>query len=110
MTGVQGKTSHIAYFSNVDATINGGTFKKIGDISMSGTGGGGICAIYGAKLTINGGTFAGDYADVYNWGGTNANNRAVAISIKGGTYKFKPSFVAEGMTATENADGSWKVE
>ena len=110
MTGVQGKTSHIAYFSNVDATINGGTFKKIGDISMSGTGGGGICAIYGAKLTINGGTFAGDYADVYNCGGTNANNRAVAISIKGGTYKFKPSFVAEGMTATENADGSWKVE
>ena len=108
MTGVQGKTSHIAYFSNVDATINGGTFKKIGDISMSGTGGGGICAIYGANLTIKGGEFAGDYADVYNWSGTNANGRSVAISINGGTFKFKPS-VAEGYKATQNTDGTWTV-
>ena len=104
MTGVQGKTSHIAYFSNVDATINGGTFQKTGDISMSGAGGGGICAIYGANLTINGGNFAGDYADVYDWGGTNANGRKVAISIKGGSYKFKPNaaFVAEGYKVVEN--------
>ena len=110
MTGVQGKTSHIAYFSNVDATINGGTFKKTGDINMSAAGGGGICAIYGANLTINGGNFAGDYADVYNWSGTNANGRAVAISIKGGSYKFKPNaaFVAEGCEVTE-ANGVWNV-
>ena len=101
MTGVQGKTSHIAYFSNVDAIINGGTFQKTGDINMSAAGGGGICAIYGANLTIKGGNFEGDYADVYNWSGTNANGRAVAISIKGGSYKFKPSFVAEGYKAIE---------
>ena len=110
MTGVQGKTSHIAYFSNVDAVINGGTFKKIGDINMSAAGGGGICVIYGAKLTINNGNFAGDYADLYDWGGTNANGRANSISIKGGTYKFKPSFVAEGKTATQNANGTWTVQ
>lgn len=108
MTGVEGKTSHIAYFSNVDATINGGTFQKTGDINMSGTGGGGICAIYGAKLTINGGNFAGDYADVYDWGGKNANGRAVAISITGGTYTFKPSFVADDCVATED-NGIWTV-
>ena len=109
MTGVQGKTSHIAYFSNVDAVINGGTFEKVGDINMSGTGGGGICAIYGAKLTIVKGTFAGDYADLYDWGGKNANDRAVAISVEGGTYKFKPTFLAEGFAATQNADGTWTV-
>ena len=108
MTGVEGKTSHIAYFSNVDATINGGTFQKTGDINMSGTGGGGICAIYGANLTIKGGNFAGDYADVYNWGGKNANGREVAISITGGTYTFKPSFIAEGYMATET-NGVWVV-
>ncbi|MBO5732191.1 MAG: hypothetical protein J6R38_01040 [Alistipes sp.] len=110
MTGVQGKTSHIAYFSNVDATINGGTFQKISDINMSAAGGGGICAIYGANLTINGGDFAGDYADVYNWSGTNANGRAVAISIKGGSYKFKPNaaFVAEGYKVVED-NSRWAV-
>ena len=108
MTGVEGKTSHIAYFSNVDATINGGTFQKTGDINMSGPGGGGICAISGANLTIKGGNFAGDYADVYNWGGKNANGREVAISITGGTYMFKPSFVAEGYMATET-NGVWVV-
>ena len=110
MTGVQGKTSHIAYFSNVDATINGGTFQKTGDINMSGTGGGGICAINGANLTINGGNFAGDHSDVYNWSGTNTNGRAVAISIKGGSYKFKPNaaFVAEGFKV-ENNNGRWTV-
>ena len=110
MTGVQGKTSHIAYFSNVDATINGGTFKKIGDISMSGTGGGGVCVIYGANLTIKGGTFAGDHADVYDWGGTNANGRKAGFTIKGGSFKFKPSNVAEGHAATQNGDGTWTVE
>ena len=110
MTGVQGKTSHIAYFSNVDAVINGGTFEKVGDINMSGTGGGGICAIYGAALKITNGTFAGDYADLYDWGGKNANNRGVAISVEGGTYKFKPTtFLAEGFAATQNADGTWTV-
>ena len=89
MTGVAGKTSHIAYFSkNSIVTINGGTFKKIGDISMSATGGGGICAINGAQLTINGGNFAGDYADVYNWGG------GATIAIKGGTFKNDKSNVA----------------
>ena len=108
MTGVQGKTSHIAYFSNVDATINNGTFRKTGDISMSAAGGGGICAIYGANLTIKGGNFAGDYADVYNWSGTNANGRSAAFSIQGGTFKFKPS-VAEGYKATQNTDGTWTV-
>ena len=86
MTGVEGKTSHIAYFSNGDVTINGGTFEKIGDINMSGTGGGGVCAIYGAKLTINGGNFAGDYADVYNWGGTNSTGRPTSIQKNGGTF------------------------
>ena len=109
MTGVQGKTSHIAYFSNVDAVINGGTFEKVGDINMSGTGGGGICAIYGAALKITKGTFAGDYADLYDWGGKNANNREVAISVEGGTYNFKPTFLAEGCAATQNADGTWTV-
>ena len=106
MTGVQGKTSHIAYFSNVDAVINGGTFEKVGDINMSGTGGGGICAIYGAALTINNGTFAGDYADVYNWSGTNKNGRDVIIAIKGGTYKFKPNedFLAKDYKAVKTSD------
>lgn len=110
MTGVQGLTSHIAYLSNVDATINGGSFNKIGDINMSGTGGGGVCAIYGANVTINGGSFAGDYADLYNLGYTNANDRAVTISVKGGTFKYNPeSFVAEGYTATQNKDGTYEV-
>lgn len=110
MTGVQGKTSHIAYFANGDVTINGGTFSKKGDINMSATGGGGVCAIYGANLTINGGNFAGDYADVYNWGGQNADGRSVAISIKGGSYKFEPNatFVADGYKVIEE-DGKYNV-
>ena len=109
MTGVQGKTSHIAYFSNGDVTINGGTFSKKGDINMSATGGGGVCAIYGANLTINGGNFAGDYADVYNWGGQNADGRSVAIKIEGGTFKFNPaSFVADGYKVIEE-DGKYNV-
>jgi hypothetical protein len=99
MTGVQGKTSHIAYFSrNCTANINGGTFEKIGNISMSGTGGGGICVNGGADLTINGGSFAGDYADVYNWGKTGSNT---TIAITGGTYKFKPDFLADGYKAVQ---------
>ena len=101
MTGVQGNTSHITYFSsNIVATINGGTFEKIGDISMSATGGGGICVNGGANLTINGGTFAGDHDDVYNYGGT--------ISVKGGEYKFEPDFVAEGYVVDE-IDGRYQV-
>ncbi len=102
MTGVQGNTSHIAYFSrNCTVNINGGTFEKIGNISMSGTGGGGICVNGGAMLTINGGSFAGDYDDVYNYGGS--------IIVKGGTYKFEPDFLADGYKAVKNADGKWEV-
>ena len=102
MTGVQGKTSHIAYFSqNCTANINGGTFEKIGNISMSATGGGGICVNGGAVLTINGGSFAGDYDDVYNYGGS--------ISVKGGTYKFKPDFLHDDYKAVQNAYGKWEV-
>ena len=102
MTGVQGTTSHIAYFKDVDAVINGGTFKKIGDINMSAAGGGGICVNGSANLTINGGNFAGDYADVYSYGG--------AISIKGGTYKFEPQFIAVGYRATKNNSYWFEVE
>ncbi len=102
MTGVQGTTSHIAYFLDVDAVINGGTFKKIGDINMSAAGGGGICVNGSANLTINGGNFAGDYADVYSYGG--------AISIKGGTYKFEPQFIAVGYRATKNNSNWFEVE
>ena len=112
MTGVQGKTSHIAYFSGVNAVINGGTFRKIGDINMSSTGGGGICVINGANLTIIDGNFAGDYADVYDWGGKNANGNGNKVEIAGGTYKFKPNanWIAEGKSATQNADGIWTVQ
>lgn len=106
MTGVSGKTSHIAYFSNADVVINGGNFNKVGDINMSASGGGGICAIYGANLTINGGNFAGDYADLYNWGGTNANGRSVKINVNGGNFKFNPnSFVTAGHQVVQNANG-----
>ena len=101
MTGVQGNTSHIVYLSSsITATINGGTFEKIGDISMSGTGGGGVCLAGGANLTINGGTFAGDYADVYDWGGT--------YSILGGNYKFNPANVVAGYKAV-SAGGRYYV-
>lgn len=102
MTGVQGTTSHIAYFLDVDAVINGGTFEKIGDINMSAAGGGGICVNGSANLTINGGNFAGDYADVYSYGG--------AISIKGGTYKFEPQFIAVGYRATKNNSHWFEVD
>ena len=101
MTGVQGKTSHIAYFSaKANVTINGGTFEKIGDLSMSATGGGGVCVNGGANLTINGGTFSGDYADVYNYGG--------AYSILGGNYKFNPANVVAGYKAV-SAGGRYYV-
>ena len=112
MTGVQGKTSHIAYFSGVNAVIKGGTFEKIGDINMSSTGGGGICVINGANLAINGGNFAGDYADVYDWGGKNANGDGNKVEITGGTYKFKPTakWIAEGKSAAQNTDGTWTVQ
>ena len=110
MTGIQGKTSHIAYFANGDVTIKGGTFEKLGDIDMSSAGGGGICAIYGAALTIEGGSFAGDYADVYNWGGTNDNGRQVAISLEGGTFKFNPkTLVTKGYEVIENENGTFSV-
>ena len=58
---------------------------------MSATGGGGVCVNGGANLTINGGNFAGDYEDVYNYGGI--------YSILGGTYKFNPKAVADGYKA-----------
>jgi hypothetical protein len=106
MTGVVGNTSHIAYFANADVVINGGNFNKVGDINMSATGGGGICAIYGAHLTIKGGNFAGDYADIYNWGGSNKNGRSVTISVEGGNFKFNPtSFVTAGHQVVQNANG-----
>jgi hypothetical protein len=105
MTGVQGTTSHIAYFSsNAQVTINGGTFQKIGDINMSAVGGGGICANGGADITINGGNFAGDHADYYNWG-----KEGTTITVKGGTFKFEPKeFIAENYKAVEN-NGVWSV-
>ena len=39
--------------------------------------------------------------DVYNYGG--------AISVKGGTYKFEPDFLAEGYESVQNADNTWTV-
>ena len=106
MTGVQGKSSHIAYFSNVDVTINGGSFSHIGDISMSAAGGGGICAVNGTNLVIKGGSFAGDYADIYDWN----IGSAASISIQGGTFKFNPAaWVAEGYVAVKNDDNSYSV-
>lgn len=107
MTGIEGITSHIAYFSTESTiVINDGTFRKIGEISLSGEGGGGICVAGGADLTINGGNFAGDYSDVYNWG-----SEGTTITIKGGTYKFNPtaSFIAAGYKVTENANGTFTV-
>ncbi len=100
MTGVKGKTSHLVYFSgSTKATINGGTFEKIGDIDMSGTGGGGICTMSSAELVINGGTFAGSYRDLYVWS-TNSK-----ITVQGGTYKFSPTSegakIADGFKAVE---------
>ena len=69
----------------------------------------GICAISGADLTITNGSFACDYADVYNYGGTNANGRSTSIAIKGGTYKFSPtSFLAEGYKAQQDGE-VWNV-
>jgi hypothetical protein len=56
MKAEEGKSYHIVYFSNGDFTINGGSFTKSG-VDLSPVGGGGVCAINGAKLTINGGTF-----------------------------------------------------
>lgn len=107
MTGIEGTTSHIAYFATESTiVINGGTFKKIGEVSLSGEGGGGICVNGGADLTINDGIFAGDYSDVYNWGG-----EGTTITIKGGNYKFNPtaSFIAKGYKVTENANGTFTV-
>lgn len=107
MSGIEGTTSHIAYFATESTiVINDGTFRKIGEVSLSGVGGGGICVLGGADLTINDGTFAGDYSDVYNWGG-----EGTTITIKGGNYKFNPtaSFIADGYKVTENANGTYTV-
>ena len=60
-------------------------------------------------MTVEGGSFAGDHADVYYYGGTNANGRNTAINIKGGTYKFKPTAVATGYKAVQQNDGTWVV-
>lgn len=63
---------------NVDIEINGGQI--IGDVAL--TGGANKTSI--EKLTINGGTFAGLYGDVYSYGDDAA--AAEAITIKGGKF------------------------
>ena len=104
MTGVAGKTSHIAYFSTTaTVVINGGSFNHVGDISMAAAGGGGVCLNGSANVTINGGSFNGDYADIYNWS-SNAT-----LTINGGTFAHNPGKVAEGYEAKQNADGSYSV-
>ena len=103
MTGVAGKTSHIAYISTgATAVINGGSFNHVGDLSMSATGGGGVCVAGSANVTINGGDFNGDYADVYTY------SEKSVLAIKGGTFKFKPASVAEGYSYVQ-ADGKYVV-
>ena len=103
MTGVAGKTSHIAYFSTTaTVVINGGSFNHVGDISMAAAGGGGVCLMGSANVTINGGSFNGDYADIYNWS-SNAT-----LTINGGTFAHNPGKVAEGFNVVE-ANGAYHV-
>ena len=80
-------------------TVNGGTYK------------GGTAVIgaqdEGTKVIVNGGTFEGALSVTLN----------ATLVINGGTFKntglelntFK-TYLAEGKTVTENADGSWTVK
>ena len=109
MTGVSGNTSHLVYVSGTtNMTINGGTFEKLDGISMSGTGGGGICTASNAKIIINDGDFSGDYRDLYVW------SAGSEIIVKGGTYKFNPTAegakIADGYKLVQNSDGTYTVE
>ena len=108
MTGVSGKTSHLVYMSGTTKmTINGGNFVKLEGISMSATGGGGICTASSSEIIINGGNFAGDYRDIYVWSATSK------ITVNAGNFKFSPTSegakIGAESTVTQNADGTYTV-
>lgn len=107
MTGVEGKTSHMIYISGTTTlTINDGIFRKLAGISMSGTGGGGICSASNAEININGGSFKGDYRDLYVW------SESSKITVSGGAFTFDPTAegakLADGYSAV-NTNGAYTV-
>ena len=108
-TGYEGNTYHIAYFSrNMKVVINDGIFAKIGDVDLSGEGGGGVCAASTASVAINGGIFTGSNkteGDVYSY------NSNAKIAISAGTFTTKKpsaSMLVAGYKATETENG-WVV-
>lgn len=107
------------YNSGSTITINGGTFKANKVIQLDGVWSGTNKSV----ATINGGTFDGaiylDYGnnapELYINGGSFTNfsatvNGKAVLSISGGTFDADPSvYVADGYTATQNADDTWTV-
>ena len=79
--GREGNTFHIVYVSTgTTMTINGGSFKKVGDVDLNVECGGVVCVNGTGKLIVTGGTFDGAINDIDNY---SANT---TIKISGGTY------------------------
>ena len=106
-TGREGYTYHIVYVSTgTTMTINGGTFKKVGDVDVNGEGGGGVCVNGTGKLIVTGGTFDGAISDIDNY---SANT---VIKISGGTFSdaSAKNYVDDGFELKQNADGTYGVK
>ena len=100
-------TVHTVYiYGDSTATFNAGTFKNLIPTSYASSGGAAtICDATTGEVVINGGYFESTVSDHmtlhdYGWGGP-------TISVKGGTFKFKPADnkIAPGYKAIAIAGG-----
>ena len=103
-----GYTHHCVYVGAGDLTINGGTFTNGDNQADSGLA---LCMLSSGTATITGGTFTNLAPDSGNetislWGGSGT------FAVSGGTFNrdVKVDYHVEGVTKTNNGNGTWTVQ
>ena len=90
----EGNGNEVINANSCVANINGGSFKKVEKTSY---------LLAGSKMTINDGTFVAHESNPA------AHPVRPDVIVKGGTFNYKHTKIAEGYKIIDNGNGTWSV-
>ncbi|MBQ4579959.1 MAG: hypothetical protein IJA83_04800 [Clostridia bacterium] len=108
-TITSGRTIAVQNWSTGTLTVNDATLSSVqntgiatlNNVTVNGTYRFALYSYNEGVITVNSGNYTGGFSD----------SAKARLIIKGGTFSVDPSqYVADGYTATQNADGTWTVK
>ncbi|MBR2014459.1 MAG: hypothetical protein IJ998_03445 [Alistipes sp.] len=90
----EGNGNEVIHANSCVANINGGSFKKVEKTSY---------LLAGSQMTINDGTFVAHESNPA------AHPVRPDVIVKGGTFNYKHTNIADGYKIIDNGDGTWSV-